>query len=120
VLPSLLWSPRVPPDALMLAYTVGDDRHWDAFLLRWDVIGSLGHVEGLRASGLLSPREHARLRAGLRAVLGALKRGALKIGERHEDAHSAVEAWLTRRLGPAGERVHTGRSRNDQVACDLR
>jgi len=104
----------------MLEYTVGDDRHWDSFLLRWDVIGSLGHVEGLRASGLLSPREHARLRAGLRAALRAQERGSLKIGARQEDVHSAVEAWLTRRLGSAGERVHTGRSRNDQVACDLR
>ena len=53
----------------MLAYTAGDDRPWDARLLRWDVLGSLGHIEGLRASGLLTPREHARLRAGLRAAL---------------------------------------------------
>jgi argininosuccinate lyase len=104
----------------MLAYTVGDDRHWDARLLPWDVLGSLGHVEGLRASGLLSVSDHRSLRAGLRAGLRAAQRGTLRIGTRQEDAHTAVEEWLTRRLGAAGERLHTGRSRNDQIACDLR
>jgi argininosuccinate lyase len=107
-------------DARMLAYTVGDDRHWDARLLPWDVIGSLGHVAGLRASGLLSPSEHRSLRAGLRAGLRAAQRGTLRIGARQEDAHTAVEEWLTRRLGATGQRLHTGRSRNDQIACDLR
>ncbi|HMA44148.1 MAG TPA: lyase family protein [Gemmatimonadales bacterium] len=107
-------------DALMLAYTVGDDRHWDARLLPWDVLGSLGHVEGLRRSGLISASDHRVLRAGLRAGLRAARRGALRIGQHQEDAHSAVEQWLTKRVGRAGERLHTGRSRNDQIACDLR
>src|SRR6185503_12852428 len=84
-----LWSPGAIPDAVMLAYTAGDDRQWDARLLRWDVLGSLGHIETLLASHLLTPREHARLRASLR-------------------------------LPGIGERLHTGRSRNDQVALDLR
>jgi argininosuccinate lyase len=104
----------------MLEFTVGTDRIVDARLLRWDVIGSLGHIEGLRASGLLSPPDYRKLRSGLRQALAAVESGALGIGPEHEDAHSAVEAWLTKRWGPAGERVHTGRSRNDQVACDLR
>jgi argininosuccinate lyase len=104
----------------MLSYTVGDDPFWDTRLLRWDVLGSLGHIDGLRASGLLSARDHALLRNGLRAALKAVDAGNLVIGPGHEDAHSAVEDWLTRRIGPAGARVHTGRSRNDQVACDLR
>ena len=115
-----LWSQSTAPDEAMLAYTVGDDRHWDESLLEWDVIGSLGHVEGLYASKLVTRRDRDRLRAGLRAALKAVRRGSLGIGPEHEDAHSAVEAWLTRRLGATGERVHTGRSRNDQVACDLR
>ena len=117
---STLWSAGPGLDRLMLAYTVGDDRVWDARLLRWDVLGSLGHVEGLRAARLLEARDHARLRAGLRAALAAVERGELGIGPEHEDAHSAVELWLTGRVGEAGERLHTGRSRNDQVACDLR
>jgi argininosuccinate lyase len=107
-------------DAELLAYTVGDDRHWDRSLLPWDVLGSLGHVEGLRASGLLSQNDHRKLRAGLRAAFRAVLAGRLVIGPEHEDAHSAIELWLTRRLGKTGERLHTGRSRNDQVACDLR
>ena len=119
--PRTLWSPAASTvDEAMLAYTVGDDRHWDARLLPWDVLGSLGHVEELRASKLLSAGEYKELRTGLRAGLVAVRQGQLKITARHEDAHSAVEDWLTRRLGRTGERLHTGRSRNDQIACDLR
>jgi argininosuccinate lyase len=115
-----LWAKGDRTDALVLDYTVGNDREIDAELLRWDVLGSLGHVEGLRASGLLGPADHRRLRVGLRAALRAVAAGRLRIGRRDEDAHSVVERWLTDRIGPAGERLHTGRSRNDQVACDLR
>ena len=115
-----LWSPVAAPDAAMFEYTAGDDRPWDARLLRWDILGSLGHIEGLRSSGLLADREHARLRAGLRAALAAADAGRLRVSPRDEDVHTAVEAWLTRRLPGIGERLHTGRSRNDQVATDLR
>ena len=115
-----LWSPAAAPDAAMLAYTSGDDRRWDARLLRWDVLGSLGHIEGLHASGLLSRSEYTRLRAGLRAALAEVDTGRFRVAARHEDIHTAVEEWLTRRLPGLGERLHTGRSRNDQVACDLR
>ena len=118
--PRTLWTAAPGLDRRVLAYTVGDDPHWDARLLRWDVLGSLGHVEGLRAARLLSGAEHRRLRAGLRAALAAVERGRLRIEPAHEDVHSAVEDWLTRRLPGEGERLHTGRSRNDQVACDLR
>ena len=115
-----LWSTRPDADRQMLDYTIGDDRLWDARLLRWDVLGSLGHAEGLHRSGLLSNAEYRRLRAGLRQALAAVDAGTLRIGPEHEDAHSAVELWLTRRRRDAGERLHTGRSRNDQIACDLR
>jgi argininosuccinate lyase len=115
-----LWSGSGATHPLTFLFTVGDDPDWDRYLLRWDVIGSLGHVEGLRASGLLTQTDHRRLRAGLRAALRAVDSGRLTIGSRHEDAHSAVEEWLVKRLGAAGERVHTGRSRNDQVAVNLR
>ena len=115
-----LWSQATTPDAMMLSYTVGDDRYWDGFLLEWDILGSIGHVEGLHASKLISGRDRDAIRAGLRAALKSVRSGKLAIGPEHEDAHSAVEAWLTRRLGGAGERLHTGRSRNDQIACDLR
>jgi len=104
----------------MLDYTVGDDRLWDQRLLAWDVYGSLGHAAGLRASGLLSVRAHAQLQGALRRALREVDAGRLVVDLVHEDAHSAVEDWITRRYGTVGERLHTGRSRNDQVACDLR
>ena len=107
-------------DRRVFEYTVGDDRQWDARLLPWDVLGSLGHIEGLRASRLVSSAEYAQLRTGLRDVLTAVSQGSLQLDQRHEDVHSAAEFWLTARIGSAGERLHTGRSRNDQVACDLR
>lgn len=115
-----LWSAAPDLDPRALDLSVGDDRYWDSYLLRYDVLGSLGHIEGLHASGLLGTGEYRKLRAGLRAALAAVGRGKLRIGAEHEDAHSAVEDWLTRRLGATGQRVHTGRSRNDQIACDLR
>ncbi|HUF36602.1 MAG TPA: lyase family protein [Gemmatimonadales bacterium] len=118
--PSTLWSAGPDPDRRILDQTSAEDRPWDARLMRWDVLGSLGHVEGLRASGLLGTRDHARLRRGLRQALVAVERGRLALGPAHEDVHTAVEHWLTRRYPGSGERLHTGRSRNDQVAVDLR
>jgi argininosuccinate lyase len=105
---------------MMLAYTVADDREVDAQLLRWDVIGSLGHVEALAKGRIISIREHAAMRTALRGALKAIDAGTLAIGPQHEDGHSAVEFWLTKRYGDLGERLHAGRSRNDQVATDLR
>lgn len=104
----------------MLAYTVGDDREVDSRLLSWDVIGSLGHVEALAGGGIISRRQRGALRRALLAALRAIDAGELAIGAEHEDVHSAVEFWLTRNFGDAGERIHTGRSRNDQIAADLR
>jgi argininosuccinate lyase len=115
-----LWSPGAAPDAQMLAYTIGDDRDVDARLLRWDILGSLGHVESLAASDVISMRERASMRRALLAALRAHERGELHIGPEHEDGHSAVEFWLTRHFGDVGERLHAGRSRNDQVVTDLR
>jgi argininosuccinate lyase len=115
-----LWSGSGGTNPLTFLFTVGDDPAWDRYLLRWDVLGSLGHVEGLFASRLLSASDHRRLRSGLRAALRAVDAGRLAIKPRHEDAHSAVEDWLVARLGRAGERIHTGRSRNDQVAVNIR
>ncbi|HEY8197622.1 MAG TPA: lyase family protein [Gemmatimonadales bacterium] len=104
----------------MFEYTTGDDRTWDARLLSWDVLGSLGHIEGLRAARLITVADYGQMRRGLREVFNATSRGRLKLDHRHEDVHTAVEYWLTSRAPGTGERLHTGRSRNDQVACDLR
>lgn len=115
-----LWGEGGGPRGDVLRYTVGDDARWDARLIRWDVLGSLGHVEGLAASGLLSRAAAARLRRALRGALRAVDRGRLVIEAGHEDVHTAVELWITKRVGEDGLRLHTGRSRNDQIACDLR
>jgi argininosuccinate lyase len=114
-----LWS-STPPDQRIFEYTTGDDRPWDARLLRWDVLGSLGHIEGLRAARLITGPEYAEIRRGLQQIFTATSSGGLQLDNRHEDVHTAVEYWLTSRVPGAGERLHTGRSRNDQVACDLR
>ncbi|HWN17789.1 MAG TPA: lyase family protein [Gemmatimonadales bacterium] len=117
--PNTLWS-STTPDQRLFEYTTGDDRTWDARLLSWDVLGSLGHIEGLRAARLITTAEYGQMRRGLREVFNATSRGRLKLDHRHEDVHTAVEYWLTSRAPGFGERLHTGRSRNDQVACDLR
>ena len=114
-----LWSAGSPDEA-MLAYTAGPDQLWDGRLLRWDILGSLGHVSGLAASGVITASDRRKLERALRAALRAVDRGSLRLAPDDEDAHTAVENWLVRRLGRVGEMVHTGRSRNDQVACDLR
>ncbi|MBK8003947.1 MAG: hypothetical protein IPK12_08365 [Gemmatimonadetes bacterium] len=118
--PKTLWSAGHALDREMLDYTAAEDRLWDARLIAWDILGSLGHIEGLRASKLLTPNEYTRLRAGLRQALREVDEGRLAVTPEHEDVHTAVEDWLTAKLGPTGERLHTGRSRNDQVATDLR
>ena len=118
--PTTLWSSGTKVDRAVWDFTTGTDRPWDARLLRWDVLGSLGHIESLSAGGILSGAEYLRLRRGLRAALAAVADGSLSAAARHEDIHTAVEDWLTRRLPGTGERLHTGRSRNDQVACDIR
>lgn len=115
-----LWAAGPALDRQMLDYTAVEDRLWDGRLIAWDILGSLGHVEGLRASRLLNQTEYQRLRAGLRQALREVEAGRLLVGPEHEDVHTAVEDWLVGRVGAVGERLHTGRSRNDQVACDLR
>jgi argininosuccinate lyase len=104
----------------MFAYTAGPDQPWDGRLLRWDILGSLGHVAGLAASGVIDAPSRKRLERALRAALRAAEQGTLRVGPKDEDVHTAVENWLVRRAGGTGEMLHTGRSRNDQVCCDLR
>ena len=118
--PTTLWSPSAPPNERALSYTIGDDPHWDSRLLTWDVLGSLGHIAGLRSAELLTPRDHAQLHNHLVEALAAIHRGELSIAREHEDGHTAVELWLSQRDPELGARLHTGRSRNDQIACDMR
>jgi argininosuccinate lyase len=115
-----LWGDGSGLDGSLAAYTAGDDQQWDQRLLRWDIIGTLGHVAGLAEAGLLTTDEHTRLAAELTRCLNDVGAGLFRVTEDDEDAHSALEHRLTDRLGELGEKVHTGRSRNDQVMVAMR
>ncbi len=91
----------------------------DADLLVYDLLGSLAHASGLVRAGLLTPSEGSRLARGLRQIFREAREGRFSLDRALEDVHMNVEAALTRRLGPRGEKLPTGRSRNDQVATDL-
>ena len=115
-----LWGDGSGLDEAMAAYTAGDDRRWDQRLLRWDIVGTMGHIEGLAGAGLLTTEEHNALAAELGQTLTAADAGLFRVTEDDEDAHTALEHHLVARLGELGEKVHTGRSRNDQVMAALR
>jgi len=115
-----LWGDGSGLDEAMAAFTAGDDRRWDQRLLRWDIIGTIGHIGGLAEAGLLTTEEHATLAAELAQTLTAADAGLFRVTEDDEDAHTALEHRLVGRLGELGEKVHTGRSRNDQVMAALR
>jgi len=101
-------------------FTVGNDRILDMRLARYDVEGSLAHIKMLQSIGLLTDEELERLTAGLEEILGEIKDGKFRLEDTVEDIHSQVELLLTRRLGEIGKKIHSGRSRNDQVLVDVK
>ncbi len=114
------WDKGAPIDALMESFTVGRDRDVDVRLARWDVVGSIAHAEMLGAVGLISEEERRQLTTALSDMLEEIDRDGIVIDPACEDIHSHVEAVLTRKLGDVGKKIHTGRSRNDQVLVDLK
>lgn len=116
----VLWGNGGGGSRHVLDYTAAEDRRRDARLLWWDVLGTLGHLAALRPTGVLSEDEYDLLVAALRDAAAAVRAGTLTVGEDDEDSHTALERWLVARAGETGERVHTGRSRNDQVITALR
>jgi len=101
-------------------YTVGQDRELDLRLARYDVEGSLAHIAMLEKIGLLTADELRRLTDGLHEIAAEIEAGRFEIEPDTEDVHSEVELLLTRRLGDVGKKIHSGRSRNDQVLVDLK
>ena len=101
-------------------FTVGRDRELDILLAESDVIGSMAHITMLETIGLLTKDELARLLVELRHILIIIRQGEFVIEEGVEDVHSQVELMLTRQLGDVGKKIHSGRSRNDQVLLDLK
>ena len=117
---SKLWEKTVQVDHNVEKYTVGRDREMDMYLAPFDVIGSMAHITMLQSIGLLTADELAQLLTELRHIYKEIKQGRFEIEEGVEDIHSQVELLLTRKLGDLGKKIHSGRSRNDQVLVDLR
>jgi argininosuccinate lyase len=101
-------------------FTVGNDRDFDLMLAPYDVQGTLAHVQMLRDAGLLPDEDHVKIRTALEEILQEIQEGKFVIEPGVEDVHSQVEVLVTRRIGDAGKKIHTGRSRNDQVAVDIK
>ena len=117
---SRLWEKGLPLDERVLRYTAGEDHLLDARLVSYDVRGSIAHAEMLAATQLISDEDFAAIRDGLSALLKSFEDGEWHISLEDEDAHTALESRLTASIGPAGGRLHLGRSRNDQVLTALR
>ena len=101
-------------------FTIGRDKEFDVLLAEWDVIGSLAHIQMLQSIDLLTRRELKELQAELRNIYLEIKSNHFSLSEGVEDIHSQVELLLTERIGDTGKKIHSGRSRNDQVLVDIK
>ena len=115
-----LWEKNFSINAEIERFTVGRDRELDVLLAESDVLGSLAHTTMLESIGLLTADELTSLHREMRTILTDIRAGRFEIEEGVEDVHSEVELLLTRRLGDVGKKIHSGRSRNDQVLLDLK
>ncbi len=115
-----LWGGRFTKETDKLVYQFNQSLYFDRRLFEQDVRGSLAHVRMLAAQGILTEEERDQIINGLESIRADVAEGTLKIEGDYEDIHSFVEANLTERIGDAGKKLHTGRSRNDQVALDMR
>jgi argininosuccinate lyase len=115
-----LWEKNVQVDREIERFTVGRDREMDLYLAKHDVLGSMAHITMLESIGLLKADELQQLLAEMKNIYASAERGEFVIEEGVEDVHSQVELMLTRKLGDVGKKIHSGRSRNDQVLLDLK
>lgn len=115
-----LWEKGITPERSVIEFTAGRDRLTDLSFARWDIAASMAHAIMLRESGLISEKEKSDLLNALNSLLHREKKGELKIEDGIEDIHSQIEKELIALLGLSGKKIHTGRSRNDQVLTDLR
>ncbi len=115
-----LWDKGTTIDKLIERFTIGEDRDLDVLLAESDVHGSLAHITMLESINLINKDELQKLKTGLSQILEEIKTGYFVIEEGIEDVHSQIELILTQDLGDTGKKIHSGRSRNDQVLVDLR
>lgn len=117
---STLWSKGASADQLVEKFTVGKDREFDLRLARFDVIGSLAHIKMLESISLITSDELRILEHELGKIAEEIEMGDFVLEDDVEDIHSQVELLLTRRIGDVGKKIHSGRSRNDQVLTDIK
>jgi argininosuccinate lyase len=115
-----LWEKNFEVNKEIERFTVGRDREMDLYLAKYDVLGSMAHITMLETIGLLTADELSALLSELKNIYAVCERGEFVIEEGVEDVHSQVELMLTRELGDTGKKIHSGRSRNDQVLLDLK
>jgi argininosuccinate lyase len=115
-----LWEKNIPLQKEVESFTIGKDREMDVLLAPFDVLGSLAHIQMLESVGLLSKDELTSLRSELKKIYQQVTRDGFKLDEEAEDIHSNIESLLTKKLGEAGKKIHSARSRNDQVLLDIR
>ena len=115
-----LWSGRLKGDVNELLNDLNASIGFDSRMIVQDITGSIAHATMLGEVGVIPPGESAQIVEGLKGILADVQSGALPIDMTSEDVHTFVEAELTKRIGAAGKKLHTGRSRNDQVALDIR
>ena len=115
-----IWQKNIQVNKGIEVFTVGKDRELDLQMAAFDVLGSLAHVEMLASINLLTSDELAEVKVALKVIYNEIEEGKFTIDESVEDVHSQVEWLLTQRIGEAGKKIHSGRSRNDQVLVDLK
>lgn len=117
---SKLWEKNFEINQEIERFTVGRDREMDLYLAKYDVLGSMAHITMLQSIGLMEAKELEQLLAELKNIYQTCEQGDFVIEDGVEDVHSQVELMLTRKLGDMGKKIHSGRSRNDQVLVDLK
>lgn len=115
-----LWDKGTAVSGAIEKFTVGEDRKLDKYLAEFDVLGSIAHATMLKSIGLLETGELQKLKKSLSQIYSEIKEDNFDIEEGVEDIHSQIELLLTKRLGEIGKKIHSGRSRNDQVLLDIR
>ena len=115
-----LWGGRFTKEENQLVHNFNESLSFDQKFYRQDIEGSMAHVTMLAKQGIVSEEDKEAILKGLKGILEDIQSGKLEFTKEHEDIHSFVEANLTQRIGEAGKRLHTGRSRNDQVALDMK
>ncbi|MDO7744039.1 MAG: lyase family protein, partial [Pedobacter sp.] len=115
-----IWQKNIEVNKDIESFTVGRDRELDLQMAAFDVLGSLAHVEMLESIGLLTAEELSAIQKELKNIYAEIQAGDFRIEDTVEDVHSQVEWLLTQRIGEAGKKIHSGRSRNDQVLVDLK